>query len=59
MWPGDDVGIGAFSYPKAAALYKKILKIKPDDEPSQLKLGEISAKQGLLVDAGARFSPAP
>ena len=38
-------------YPKAAALYKKILKIVPDDEQSQLHLADISAKQGLLVDA--------
>jgi tetratricopeptide (TPR) repeat protein len=38
-------------YPKAAALYKKILKIVPDNEPAQLWLGEISARQGLLVDA--------
>ena len=38
-------------YPKAAALYKKILKIAPDDEASQLKLAELSATQGLLADA--------
>jgi tetratricopeptide (TPR) repeat protein len=38
-------------YPKAAALYKKILKIKPDDEVTQLNLADISAKQGLLADA--------
>lgn len=38
-------------YPKAAALYKKILKIVPDDEQAQLHLADISAKQGLLVDA--------
>ncbi len=43
-------------YPRAAALYKKILKIKPDDEPCQLNLGEISAKLGLLLDAKAYFS---
>jgi tetratricopeptide (TPR) repeat protein len=42
-------------YPKAAAIYKKILKIKPDEEPVQLNLGEISAKQGLLADAKAYF----
>jgi tetratricopeptide (TPR) repeat protein len=42
-------------YPKAAALYKKILKIMPDEEPVQLHLGEISAKQGLLADAKAYF----
>ena len=42
-------------YPKAAALYKKILKITPDEESVQLHLGEISAKQGLLADAKAYF----
>ena len=43
-------------YSRAAALYKKILKIKPDDEPAQLQLGELSAKQGLLADAKSYFS---
>jgi len=38
-------------YPKAAALYKKILKIAPDDEPAQLQLADLSARQGLLADA--------
>jgi tetratricopeptide (TPR) repeat protein len=38
-------------YPKAAALYKKILKIDPDSEQVQLQLAEISARQGLLADA--------
>ena len=42
-------------YPKAAAIYKKILKIKPDEEPVQLNLGEISARQGLLADAKMYF----
>ena len=42
-------------YPKAAAVYKKILKIKPDEESVQLHLGEISATQGLLADAKAYF----
>jgi tetratricopeptide (TPR) repeat protein len=41
--------------PKAAALYKKILKIKPDEESVQLHLAEISATQGLLADAKAYF----
>lgn len=41
--------------PKAAALYKKILKIRPDEESVQLQLGEISAKQGLLADAKGYF----
>ncbi len=43
-------------YPKAAALYKKILKISPEDESVQLKLGELSAKQGLLRDAKVYFN---
>jgi tetratricopeptide (TPR) repeat protein len=43
-------------YPRAAAIYKKILKIKPDDESVSLNLGEISAKQGLLADAKAYFT---
>ncbi len=42
-------------FPKAAALYKKILKIKPDEESVLLHLAEISAKQGLLADARAYF----
>ena len=42
-------------FPKAAALYKKILKITPDSESVLLHLGEISAKQGLLADAKAHF----
>jgi tetratricopeptide (TPR) repeat protein len=42
-------------YPKAAALYKKILKIVPDDEQSQLHLAELSARQGLLADAKSYY----
>jgi tetratricopeptide (TPR) repeat protein len=37
--------------PKASALYKKALKIKPDHEHTLLRLSEIAARQGLLVDA--------
>ena len=43
-------------YPKAAALYKKILKISPNDEQAQMYLAEISAKQGLLVDAKSYYN---
>jgi len=43
-------------YPRAAAIYKKILKIKPDDETTQLQLGELSARQGLLADARSYFT---
>ena len=42
--------------PKAVALYKKILKIKPDDERAMWHLGNISARQGLLVEARANFA---
>ncbi|MEZ5284003.1 MAG: tetratricopeptide repeat protein [Vicinamibacterales bacterium] len=43
-------------YPKAAALYKKILKIKPGDEPALMQLGEIASRQGLLADAKQYFN---
>ena len=43
-------------FPKAVALYRKILKIKPDEERTQWNLGQISARQGLLVDARAHFT---
>ena len=42
-------------YPRAGALYKKILKIKPDEEACQITLGEISSKQGLLAEAKTYF----
>jgi tetratricopeptide (TPR) repeat protein len=37
--------------PKAAALYKKALKIKADDEHTLLRLAEIAARQEVFVDA--------
>ena len=43
-------------YPKAAALFKKILKIKPDDEYSLLQTADLSAKSGKLVDAKQYFN---
>ena len=43
-------------YPKASALYKKLLKLTPDDEDAQLNLAEISQKQGLLADAKAQLN---
>ncbi len=46
-------GEGFFS--KAVALYKKILKIKPDEEKAMWHLGSISARQGLLVEARSQF----
>jgi tetratricopeptide (TPR) repeat protein len=43
-------------YPKAAALYRKILKLAPGDEKVLLNLAEISTKQGLLADAKAHLT---
>jgi tetratricopeptide (TPR) repeat protein len=40
---------------KAAAHFKKVLKIAPGDERAQLRLAEISARQGLLIDARAYY----
>jgi tetratricopeptide (TPR) repeat protein len=42
-------------FPKAAALYKKILKVKPGDEAALLQTGDLAAKQGLLADAKNAF----
>ncbi len=42
-------------FPKAAALYKKILKLKPDDEYALLQSGDLAAKQGTLADAKQFF----
>ena len=41
--------------PKAVGLYKKILKIKPDDERAMWLLGGVFARQGLLVEARSQF----
>jgi tetratricopeptide (TPR) repeat protein len=43
-------------YPKAAALYKKILKLQPQDETTQIRLADISARQGLLADAKSHLN---
>ena len=43
-------------YPKAAALYKKILKVRPDDERALLQLAEVSARLGLLADAKTQLT---
>lgn len=42
-------------YPKAAALFRKTLKLAPADEDLQLRIAEISALQGLLADAKAHY----
>jgi tetratricopeptide (TPR) repeat protein len=43
-------------YPRAAALFKKILKITPDDESTQLQIAEISTRMGLLADARSYYT---
>ena len=43
-------------YSKASAIYKKLLKLTPNDESAQLRLAEISQKQGLLADAKAQLN---
>ncbi|MGE5357474.1 MAG: tetratricopeptide repeat protein, partial [Bacteroidales bacterium] len=42
---------GFFS--RAIALFKKVVKIRPDDEYALLQSAEVAARQGLLVDAKA------
>lgn len=42
-------------YSKAGALFKKILKIKPDDEYSLLQSAELAFRQGLVADAKQTF----
>jgi tetratricopeptide (TPR) repeat protein len=42
--------------PKAAAVYKKILKLKPDHEYAMLQAGEIAGRQGLAADARSLFN---
>ena len=37
--------------PKAAALYKKVLKIAPDDEGARVRLAEVAERQGFLAEA--------
>jgi tetratricopeptide (TPR) repeat protein len=45
-------GLGADGFlSKAGALYKKVLKIRPDHEHALLQGAEIAASQGLLADA--------
>jgi tetratricopeptide (TPR) repeat protein len=44
--------------PKAAALYKKVLRIRPDDDHAMTQAGEIAASQGLLVDASVYLTSA-
>lgn len=38
-------------YPKAAALYKKALKVRSDHEHTLLRLADIATQQGILADA--------
>jgi len=51
----DSLAKGGFVV-RAAALYKKILKFRPDHEYSLLRAAEIAASQGLVADARACLS---
>lgn len=42
-------------YSKALALFKKIIKLKPDDEYALVQSGDLAAKQGTLADAKKFF----
>src|SRR5436190_15030039 len=53
----DALGSEGF-LPKAAALYKKILKLRPNDDKALMKAGELAAEQGLLADARTFFTAA-
>jgi len=44
--------------PRASAVYKKILKLKPDADHALVQAGELAAQQGLLADARACFAGA-
>jgi len=44
--------------PRAFALYKKILTLKPDDDHALFQAGELAAEQGLLADARLFFTAA-
>ena len=47
---GESLRLDGF-LPRASALYKKILKIKPQDDHALLQAGELASQQGLLADA--------
>ena len=42
-------------YPKASALYKKILKVKPTEEYALIRSGDVAVKLGLLADAKSAY----
>jgi hypothetical protein len=52
---GESEWLQGFSA-KAAAFYKKALKVDPDCEPALLRLGEIAASQSLRVDAARHWT---
>jgi tetratricopeptide (TPR) repeat protein len=43
-------------FPRAAAVYKKILKLAPDDDHAALCTAEIAERQGLVADAKVALS---
>jgi tetratricopeptide (TPR) repeat protein len=50
--------LGEGFYPKAAALFKKILTVTPGDDQVQVKLGELASRQGLVSEAKSLWTAA-
>ena len=46
---------GEGHYPRAAAIYKKALRLEQNDEQTLLRLADIAAHQGMLVDARSHY----
>jgi tetratricopeptide (TPR) repeat protein len=42
--------------PRSAAVYKKILKLAPDDDHAALRTAEVAERQGLVADAKAALA---
>ena len=43
-------------YAQAGALFKKILKLCPDDEPALVRLGDVAARQGMVAEARTHYT---
>jgi pilus assembly protein FimV len=42
-------------YAKAGALFRQILKIRPDDEDAVVRLGDVAERQGLVAEARQHY----
>jgi tetratricopeptide (TPR) repeat protein len=43
-------------YPKAAAIVKKILRVRPEDDAALVRLGDIAVRQGLITEARGHYT---